>query len=51
MDKKNLQAHVTLFWRGSSEAQKPYISSVETDVLRRLPADIEVDFDVESGSP
>ena len=51
MDKRNLQAHVTVFWRGASEAEKPFISSVETDVFKRLPADIEADFDVESGSP
>lgn len=45
MDKRNLQAHLSLFWRGVPGAEKPTISPVETDVFKRLPADIDVDFD------
>lgn len=45
MDKRNLQAHLTLFWRGPPGAERPSISSAETAVFRRLQADIETDFD------
>jgi hypothetical protein len=44
MERRNLRAHVTLFWRGPSGAQHPSVPSVSTAALRRLPADIEPDF-------
>ena len=47
MERENLQAHVTCFWRGPSGANRPSISSVVTRALQRLPADIEVDFATE----
>jgi uncharacterized protein DUF4279 len=47
MKRENLTAHVTCFWRGPPGAQKPSIPSVATTALRRLPADIEPDFDNE----
>lgn len=44
MERRNLQAHVTFFWRGPPGARHPTVPSVATDVMRRLPADIEPDF-------
>ena len=44
MGRKNLQAHVTFFWRGPPGTQYPSVPSVATAMLRRLPADIEPDF-------
>ena len=44
MERRNLQAHVTFFWRGPPGAQHPSVPSVATAALRRLPADIEPDF-------
>src|SRR5262249_23867999 len=35
MKRKNLQAHVTFFWRGRPGARHPSISSVATETLRR----------------
>lgn len=47
MKRRNLQAHVTFFWRGRPGATRPSIPSVATDTLRRLPADVEADIDNE----
>jgi len=47
MERENLQAHVTCFWRGPAGTHKPSIPSVATVALRRLPADIEADFATE----
>jgi len=47
MDRRNLQAHVTFFWRGPPEVQRPTISSIATATLSRLPADIQPDVDTE----
>jgi hypothetical protein len=47
MQRENLQAHVTCFWRGSPGAEKPSIPSIAIAGLRRLPADIEPDFATE----
>ena len=44
MERKNLQAHATLFWRGPPGAQHPSVPSTAIAALRRLPADIEPDF-------
>jgi Domain of unknown function (DUF4279) len=47
MERENLQAHVTCFWRGPPGTHEPSIPSVATDALRRLPADITPDFATE----
>jgi hypothetical protein len=44
MERRNLEAHATLFWHGPPGARHPAIPSSATEVLRRLPADIERDF-------
>ena len=44
MERRNLQAHVTFFWRGPPGTPYPSVPSVATAVLQRLPADIEPDF-------
>lgn len=44
MERGDLQAHVTCFWRGPPGTPKPSIPFSVTDSLGRLPADIEVDF-------
>jgi hypothetical protein len=49
MERRNLQAHVTVFWRGPP-GERPSISPVATAGLRRLPADIEADIDTEDCS-
>jgi Domain of unknown function (DUF4279) len=45
MERRNLQAHVTFFWRGPPGVQRPSISPVATATLLRLPADIEPDIE------
>jgi len=44
MERRNLQAHVTFFWRGPPGTQHPSVPSAAVAALRRLPADIEPDF-------
>ncbi len=44
MERRNLQAHATLFWHGPPGARHPVIPPSATEALRRLPADIEADF-------
>ena len=44
MEREDLQAHVTCFWRGPSDAPTPSIPLNVTASLQRLPADIEADF-------
>ena len=44
MERRNLQAHVTFFWRGPPGSQPPSIPSAANAALRRLPADFEPDF-------
>jgi hypothetical protein len=44
MERVDVQAHVTCFWRGPLGASKPSIPFGVTQSLGRLPADIEVDF-------
>jgi hypothetical protein len=44
MQRRNAQAHATLFWRGPPGAKKPAVPSAATAALRGLPADIEADF-------
>jgi hypothetical protein len=45
MERRNLQAHVTFFWRGPPNVQRPSVPSIATATLRRLPADIEPDIE------
>jgi hypothetical protein len=47
MENRNLQAHVTFFWRGPPGVQRPSIPPIAAATLRRLPADIEPDVDTE----
>jgi len=47
MERMNLQARVTFFWRGPPGAECPGISPVATATFRRLPAKIEPDIDIE----
>ena len=44
MERRNLEAHATLFWRGPPGVRQPSIPSAATAALRRLPVDIERDF-------
>lgn len=44
MERRNLQAHVTCFWRGPPGVAQPSIPVVVSRALGRLPADIEADF-------
>ena len=47
MERENLKAHVTCFWRGPPGADGPSIPTVVTEPLSRIPADIQVDFATE----
>lgn len=47
MERANLQAHVTCFWRGPPGAHKPLLPSLAITALRQLPADIQPDFATE----
>jgi hypothetical protein len=44
MERRNLQAHVTCFWRGPPGVDQPSIPAAVSGALGRLPADIEADF-------
>ena len=44
MERRNLQAHVTFFWRGPPGTQHPSVPSTAIAALQRLPADFEPDF-------
>jgi hypothetical protein len=46
MTERNLQAHVTFFWRGP-QGKHPSFSPATIDSLERLPADIEADVEME----
>jgi len=47
LKKKNLKAHLTVFWHGPHRARKPIVSPVIEAMFRTLPADIQVDFDTD----
>jgi hypothetical protein len=47
MERENLKAHVTCFWRGPPGADTPSIPTVVSEPLHRIPADIQVDFATE----
>jgi len=46
MQREDLRAHVTCFWRGPPGSTMPNIPPLMTSRFNRLPADIETDFDV-----
>jgi hypothetical protein len=47
MERENLKAHVTCFWRGPPGVDEPSIPTVVSEPLQRIPADIQVDFATE----
>jgi hypothetical protein len=47
MRRRSLRVSVTCFWHGSEGAKKPSIPRSLTDLLKRIPSDIEIDFDVD----
>lgn len=47
MEREDLKAHVTCFWRGPRGADEPSIPTVVAEPLCQIPADIEVDFATE----
>jgi Domain of unknown function (DUF4279) len=44
---RGLKAHVSCFWHGKAGAQAPSIPAFAIDGFKRLPADIETDFDTD----
>jgi hypothetical protein len=42
-----LKAHVSCFWHGKAGAHAPKITAFAIDAFRRLPAEIETDFDTD----
>lgn len=49
--KRGLKAHVTLFWHGRPRGKKPTVHPFLADFFEILPADIQLDFDVDEESP
>lgn len=47
LKKKEMQAHVTVFWHGKNGARKPTIPEVIYQIFDLIPADIQTDFDAE----
>jgi Domain of unknown function (DUF4279) len=46
LQRRSLRASVSCFWHGSADAKKPSIPRSITDLLKMIPAEIEIDFDV-----
>ena len=44
---RGLKAQVSCFWHGQAGARAPEIPACAIDAFRRLPADIETDFDID----
>ncbi len=44
---QDLNAHVSCFWHGEAGAQAPSIPLSAIEAFRRLPAEIETDFDTD----
>ena len=44
---RGLQAHVSCFWHGKASAHAPEIPTLAIDGFKRLPAEIEIDFDTD----
>src|SRR5713101_1620324 len=51
IQKRSLEAHVTLFWRGRHKAKKPVLPSVATQFFKLVPADVEFDAQTISNEP
>jgi len=49
--RKNLKAHLTIFWHGPPKAKKPPIPPMFAGIFGMLPADIQVDFDTDDEAP
>ena len=47
MARNNLKAEVSCFWHGAAGEQPPVIPSEFIEKMRRLPAEIETDFDAD----
>jgi hypothetical protein len=45
--RRSLRVSVTCFWHGPADARKPSIPRSMTDLLKLIPAEIEMDFDVD----
>jgi hypothetical protein len=45
--RRSLRVSVTCFWHGPAGARKPSIPRSVTDLLKLIPAKIEIDFDVD----
>ncbi len=43
--RRSLRVAVSCFWHGPAGARKPSIPRSARDLLKRIPADIEIDFD------
>jgi Domain of unknown function (DUF4279) len=48
--RRSLRVSVSCFWHGSGGAKKPSVPRSITDLLKRIPAEIETDFDVDEKS-
>ena len=44
MERRNLKAHATLFWRGPAEAQQPYSLGRDCGAASAAGGNIELDF-------
>ena len=44
---RSLNAHVSCFWHGKAGARAPKIPAFAIDAFKRMPADIETDFDTD----
>jgi hypothetical protein len=47
MADRGLKAHVSCFWHGKAGAHAPELPTSAIDVFKRLPAEIETDFDTD----
>jgi hypothetical protein len=47
---KTLRADLRCFWHGHARAKRPSVPKIVAEVMKLLPATIETDFDVDSGS-
>jgi hypothetical protein len=45
--RRSLSVSVSCFWHGPSNARRPSIPRSMTDLLKLIPAEIEIDFDVD----
>jgi hypothetical protein len=50
LHKQEMKAAVTIFWHGVGGARPPAIPRVVSSVFRKIPIEIETDFEIEEGS-